>query len=341
MFGLLGGVLGAGGSIASGLIGAEEADETRQTNWAANLLNYYQRQKEHNDAIAAAAQNRRDQHLGTTDIRGTRVHFVPGKGWVTDAGPGVQNMITAQDKEQMLQLQHDLPLRRQVMDRNYSRGLQDEALADTFRRRLQNIPGVTPDEAYQADFYNAQARGLQQASADAGRRVFTQAQRTGPGTNMAPIAAALQREDNTAYGDAALKAKIMSRGLGLQEKQQQEGELSGLYNMFATRASQLPETNFKPTLFGNDELDLGAKGALTTGAEGVATAGAKGGSLDYIQPNYGLANAVGGGASALASAFRGYGAQQAYQGGSSVGGFGGSSGGSGDEYYQGSEGDYT
>jgi hypothetical protein len=340
MFGLLGGLLGAGGSIASGLIGAEAASETADTNWRINLLNYYQRQRERDQAIAMANKLRAEQKLGTTDIRGTRVHFVPGKGWVTEAGPGVANIIGLQDKEQVAQLTHDLPMRRLVMDRNYSRGLEDEALADTFRRRLKNIPSATPDEAYAADFYNAQARGIQQASNDAGRRVFTQAQRTG-GANMGPIAAALAREANTSYGDAALKSKIMARGLGRQEQQQQEQNLSGLYNLFATRASQLPETNFKPTLFDNSELDAGAKGALTTGGLGVQTAGMKGGTLDYIQPNYGFANAVGGGASSLASALRGYGAQRAYEGGGGVSGFGGSSGGGRDEYYQDSEGEYS
>jgi hypothetical protein len=225
------------------------------------------------------------------------------------------------------------------MDRNYSRGLQDEALADTFRRRLQDIPRATPDEAYAADFYNAQARGIQQASNDAGRRVFTQAQRTG-GTNMGPIAAALQREANTSYGDAALKAKIMSRGMGRQEQQDQEKNLSNLYNLFATRASQLPETNYKPMgldTSSNASLADLAKGGLTAGSLATQTAAMKGGNLDYIQPNYGYANAVGGGASALASAFRMGGAQQQY--GSSVSGFGGSGSGN-DDYLQGGEGEF-
>jgi hypothetical protein len=178
MLEMIGGILGAGASLASGIIGAEAADEASERNFAINLYNLQLRERERQESMALAAQLRREGKLGTTDIRGIRTHFVPGKGWVVDAPANVKAMMAAQDAEQMKQLLQDLPMRRKVMERNYARGIEDEGVADTFRRKLANV--YTPsDEAYAADLYNAQAMGLREASRDAGKRVFTQAMRTG------------------------------------------------------------------------------------------------------------------------------------------------------------------
>jgi hypothetical protein len=332
MFGLIGGLAGAGASLAGGIMNAEAQDETNQLNWAINVMNMQQRERERQEAIAMALKVRAEQKLGTTDIRGTRTHFVPGKGWVVEGGKGVLDMIALQDAEQRKVLQEDLPMRRKVMQRNYSRGLEEEALADTFRRQLQNT--YTPsDEGIASDLYNAQAMGIREASGDAGRRVFTQAMRTGNNSNFDDLAASMARENNAAYSKAALTAKLMSRGLGVAEADKRRSSLANLYNLFATRAQQLPETNYKPqSLDTQGTLAADQAGLLSAGNTATSMFAKKGGELDYTQPNMGWGNAVAGAGSALASAFRGMGA-----GSGGVQGFGGSGGGGNTNIYQADE----
>lgn len=340
MFGLIGSLAGAGAGIAGGIMNAEAQDETNQLNWAINVMNMQQRERERAEAIAMANKLRAEQKLGSTDIRGTRTHFVPGKGWVVEGAPDVLAMQKLQDAEQKKVLQHDLPLRRNVMDRNYSRGIQEEALADTFRRQLQNT--YTPsDEGIAADLYNAQTMGLREASADAGRRAFTQVGRTGASPRAyGEVATNLSRENNNAYAKAALTSKLMSRGMGQKEADTRRNSLANLYNLFATRAQQLPEVNYKPqSIDTKGELTAAMAGDLNTGALATNMYAKKGGELDYTQANMGYGNAIAGGGAALASAFRGMGAQRQYAGGGGVTGFSGSGGG-GDDYYQGSEGEF-
>ena len=334
MFGLIGGLAGAGASLAGGIMNAETQDETNQLNWAINIMNMQQRERERQEAIAMALKVRAEQKLGTTDIRGTRTHFVPGKGWVVEGAPAVLEMQALQDAEQKKVLQHDLPMRRNVMDRNYSRGIEEEALADTFKRQLQNT--YTPsDTELEGDLYNAQAMGIREASGDAGRRVFTQAMRTGQNSNFDDIAASMMRENNAAYAKAALNSKLAARGSGQAVADNRRKNLSNLYNLFATRAGQLPETNYKPqSIDTKGTLDPAQAGLLSAGNAATGMFAKKGGELDYTQANMGWGNAVASGGAALASALRGAGGSRG-----GVQGFGSSSGGDSD-IYTGGEGDF-
>jgi len=335
MFGLIGGLAGAGASLAGGMMNADAQEDANQMNWAINVMNMQQRERERQEAIAMALKARAEQKLGTTDIRGTRTHFVPGKGWVVEGGKGVLDMMALQDAEQKKVLTTDLPMRRAVMQRNYQRGVQEEALADTFRRKLQNRY-VPSDEALAGDLYQAGAMGLREASADAGRRVFTQGMRTGQNSNFGEIASNLQREDNNAYAKLALQTKLMARGSGQEIADKRDAGLANLYNLFATRAQQLPETNYKPqSIDTQGTLSTATAGDLSTGNTATSMFAKKGGELDYVQPNMGYGNAVAGAGSSLASMFRGMGAQRQSSG---VSGFGGSGGGSDDDYYQNNEG---
>jgi len=333
MFGLIGGLAGAGATLAGGIMNAEAQDETNQLNWAINVMNMQQRERERQEAIAMALKVRAEQKLGTTDIRGTRTHFVPGKGWVVEGSKDVLDMIALQDAEQRKVLGHDLPMRRSVMDRNYVRGIQEEGLADTFRRQLQNTY-VPNDEGIAGDLYNAQAMGIREASGDAGRRVFTQAMRTGNNSNFDDLAASMARENNAAYAKAALTSKLMARGIGQKEADTRRNSLANLYNLFATRAGQLPETNYKPqALDTQGTLPAGQSGLLSAGNAATGMFAKQGGTLDYTQPNMGYGNAIAGAGAQLASALRGAGASK----GGGVTGFGGS-GGDDSELYTGGEG---
>jgi hypothetical protein len=76
------------------------------------------------------------------------------------------------------------------------------------------------------------------------------------------------------------------------------------------------------------------QGALQAGALAANSYGKKGGELDYMSPNFGVGNAIAGGASALGSAFSAMGAKNAYDNRSGVSGVGGTgySGGGSDMY---------
>jgi len=330
----IGSIISGGLGFAGAMMQAEEQAETREMNWAVAIMNYQQRERERAEAISMALKQRKEQQLGSTDIRGTRTKFVPGKGWVTTGAPDVLEMMKLQDAEQKKVLQYDLPQRRKVTDRNYVRGLQDEGTADTLRRMFVNAlaPGKS-DEGYANDLYQAQTMGLREASADAGRRAWTQAMRTQQNSNFDEIASGMQRESNRAYANAALQSKLLSRGVGEKERQGKLSAMANLYNMFATRAGQTPDVNYRPqSLDTKGTLDQSMAGGLQTGNAAIAALGKKGGELDYLSPLTGYGNAVAGLGSSLGSAFNKMGAQKAYEdsrGG--VSGFGGNSGYSGSQ----------
>lgn len=319
---LLGALVGAGGSIASGIIGAGAADTAAQYNWAANLLNYYQREREREEAIRQANQTRHDNKLGITDAQGTRTHFVEGIGWVVDEAPDVSQMRDLQDAEQRQVLTHDLPQRRAGMDRNYKRSLQEEALADMFRRQMGNVQR-DDDRVYEDAIYQAATQGINDASDRSASLALTHAMRTGgSNSNIGRTVEALSTTRNDALAKAAADARLKSLGMGQSQFEKERGGLANLYNMFAARAAALPDVSYRPQPVSTEaNQNVGGLSAsdIRTGALAQQAYGAKGGTLDYIQPNYGWANAVGGGASALASALRTAG----------VSGFGGQSGQSG------------
>lgn len=336
------------GGIASGVFGflgamenAEAQREATQANWAINIANMQARERERNEAIAMSNKLRGEQKLGTTDIRGTRTKFVPGQGWVVTGSPELLELMKLQDAEQRKVLTQDLPMRRNVMQRNYTRGLEEEALADTFKRQLMNkAPGS--DDAYAADLYQAMAGGLREASGDAGRRVFTQAMRTGQNSNFGDIATGLQRADNSAYANAALQAKLMAEGHADKKAGERQNRLANLYNLFATRAQQLPETNYKPmSIDEKGTVSDATKQAMAAGELSTKMSAMKGGELDYIPANMGYGNAI----SALGGAFSGIGGggsrsrqQPQQQQSFGVQGFGATGGGSGyDDMYIGSQ----
>lgn len=343
----IGGLVGGIGGIVGGMMQAEESAKTRDMNWAINVWNMQQRERERNEAIAMALKQQKEQKLGSTDIRGTRTKFVPGQGWVTTGSPELLEMMKLQDAEQRKVLTQDLPMRRKVMERNYARGLGEEAIADTYRRKLANLE-QTPtrsDAGYAGDLYNAMAMGLREASRDAGRRVFTQGMRTGQNSNFADIAGRMQEASNDAYTKAALQAKLMSRGQGAREKAEARAPLANLYNLFATRAQQVPDVQYRPQAIDTaGTMSESMRNALVAGQDVSKLSAMKGGELDYLAPLTGMGNAIAGGAAAIGSSLSAGMGKSAYdnrrgqpqqqQGGLSFGATGGSGGGGGNYYQQ-------
>jgi hypothetical protein len=344
-------MMGAIGGIAGGVLGymgaMEQADAQRdatRANMDFNYANMAMRERERQEAIAMAKKLQAEQKLGYTDARGMRTKFVPGQGWVSTPSDTMKRLFELQEAEQLNVLTKDLPMARAVRERNYKRGLGEEAIADTYRRKLANLE-ATPargDDAYANDLYTAQTRGLQDAERSAGKRMFQQMFRTGAGSsNIAAAAGEMQDKTNRAYANAALQSKLMARGMGAKEKNEQRMPLANLYNLFATRAGQGAEAAYKPQdPLAGDQTALASRNALTAGQDLTKMFAMKGGEFDYVQPNLGYGNALAGLGSSISSAFGAMGAKNKYDqrgtgpgGGGQVAGFGATGGSSNSGMY--------
>lgn len=341
--------MGAIGGIAGGVLGymgamenAEAQREATRANMDFNYANMAMRERERQEAIAMAKKLRAEQKLGYTDARGMRTKFVPGQGWVSTPSDTMKRLFELQEAEQLNVLTKDLPMARAVRERNYKRGLGEEGIADTYRRKLANLE-QTPargDEAYANDLYTAQTMGLRDANREAGKRMFLQLFRTGDNSNIRHVASSLQDSMNRAYTNAALQSKLMSRGMGAKEKNEQRMPLANLYNLFATRAGQGATADYKPIdALAGDKTTEASRNALVAGQDLTKMFAMKGGEFDYVQPNLGYGNALAGLGSSLSSAFKGMGAQSAYnnRAGGQVQGFGPSNSSSGGGMYVGDQ----
>lgn len=305
MFPLIGGLLGGIGSVASGIMGARAADDAQEKNWQINLLNYYARERERQDRIAQAQKNDREQKLGFTDSDGSRVHFVPGQGWVSDLSDSAQGIQDAQRREQMDVLTKDLPMRRRAMERNEQRSFEDEATADGMRRDLKDLRRA-PDSELENLLYGSATRGMNEAFDKSQAAAVTAAARTGT-SNIDRILHGLNKDRAEAFGNAAMEAKLKARGSGDAAFENKRSSLANLYNMFATRASVAPDVSYQPMNVDKNSQGMLAQGSqnmLKTGIALDTAFGAKGGTMDYTQPNYGWSNAVGSGMNALGGMFR-------------------------------------
>lgn len=310
---MIGGIAGAAGSVISGMMAAKAADRAADMNWQINLMNYYQRERERKEAMRRADVASAEQKLGTADIRGTTTKFVPGKGWVVTGAADVMEMMKLQDQAQKDVLTKDIPQRRKVQERNYVRGLGDEALAETFRKKLGNVYRGS-DEAVAADLYKAMSGGIAESNRDTSKRMFTQAMRTGQNSNFDDLAASLAGASNEAYSRAALNARMQARGKADEAYNQERGANAQLYQMFAQRAGQLPDVSYKSQAFAEGDAADASKQSLAAMGMGANYAAQKGGTLDYIQPNYGWANAAASAGSAIGSLGRMFGAQSQRRG---------------------------
>ena len=99
MMDMMGGMMGAAGSIAGAFIAADAQKYSANTNWAIALMNYYARERERTQAKYEAQRVEMKQDLGMTDIEGTTTKFEPGRGWVTTAPAGKKALMGREQKE--------------------------------------------------------------------------------------------------------------------------------------------------------------------------------------------------------------------------------------------------
>jgi len=297
-------LLGAFANVVGAGLGASAASKADDTNWDINLLNYYQRERERNDAIQQGRHQEHDTKLGATDAAGNRTYFKPGVGWVTDLAPQQKTLQDAYQREEEQQLLNDLPKKRGVLNANVKRQRGEDvdasALRDAFGRLHRTDPAQT-----EALMNAASVRGINEGYDTTLADAMRSSIRTGA-SNSGKVAAAIGEQKSKALVDAFLNNKINAQGQASQEYDAARSNLANLYNMFASRASAMPDVAYNPrNIEGLAAQQLGqTKGSADQAAGALLNAFAKqGGTMMPVEPNYGPANAFITGGNALAQAF--------------------------------------
>lgn len=310
MLPLIGMALGGIGSAVGGIMGAEASADANEKNWQINLMNYYARERERREQMQESRINKRENQLGTTDADGNRTQFVAGQGWVSTRGKDGDQIADLQRQEQINVLTNDLPMRRRFMERNEGRSYEDEDTADTIRRDMKSVRRGN-DAELESLLYNTATNRMAQAYDESQAATVREAQRT-DSSNIGKMLESSNRNRADSYADAAMEAKLRARGSADQEYQSKVGNLANLYNMFASRASVAPDVSYRP-----ENVDAGmqqmagqlSRQGVTVGEALAQAAGKKGGTIDYVQPDYGMANAIGSGTRALSGMFKGIAAE--------------------------------
>jgi len=292
---MMGGALGAVGSIAGAFIAADAQKYAANTNYSIALMNYYQRERERTQARLEAQRIERKQDLGMTDIEGTQTKFTEGLGWRTTPTAQKQALMNRQQNEQMQQF-GDTALKRRQIQQNVAQQAQER---DKARALFDEIGRTTTPSA------NEIAHLLQGAQGTASNRAFDdtlkvgarQAMRTG--TNASKILSEIGRARSQEQGPMASQALLQGMQMAPQLEDQDQKMKANLYNMFATRGAAMPDVSFSPVPIDSGAAQAAMKGSAGSGELAVKAAMMEGGRMPFVPPQYGMANAVGATGAAL------------------------------------------
>lgn len=297
-------LLGAFATLGSGALGAMASGNAAAYNYNVDLLNYYARERERFDSIQQAKRQEADTKLGVTDAAGNRTRFIEGVGWVTDLSDDQQQLQELYQNEELQQLQNDLPAKRAILNQNVERqgreNTQASALLDAFQRvrrteprHIENLSNRASslgiNEAFDTTLQDAMRSAIRQGASNSGR-----------------VAADIGKERAKALEAAFLNNKLNARTQSDERYAMERGNAANLYNMFASRASAMPDVAYNPR---NIEglASAASEGAanrnMQAGGTLVNAFAKQGGSMPRIDPDYGWANALGSGGQALAAAF--------------------------------------
>lgn len=291
-FTLIAGLAGGIGSGIGGIMGANAQDDAAEKNWQINLMNYYARERERYEQNQRADEMLHDQKLGATDAQGNRTHFVNGQGWVVDQSAQGKEISDLQDRDQIQTLQHDRPMMRRQMDRNARRQVDEEDYAGQLLKQLRSVH--EDPEAIRREMLANLTRGINQNYDNETSSAMRSAIRTGS-SNTGRILAEIGKKRSADVGNAYAEVPGKARAMAMELENTQKTQLANLYNTFATRAGQMPSASYQPqNINGAANGNLSGFAAASNSGQSarVNAAGKQGGSLDYIEPNLGWANAV-------------------------------------------------
>jgi hypothetical protein len=304
--------LGAAGSIAGGIMGANATEGANKTNQLINIMNAMMRERERTDQMEMAGKVRREDKLGGVDAAGNRSYFDPERGWVvapSAAGRGIQQL---QDREQEKVLMQDLPLKRQQMQKNYVSQLDDKERETALLKEMPYTK-VDPSTIRGMLFQDAQ-KGIDGSFDEATSTAMRGALRQG-GSGIGDILAKMAEGKASATGDAFSKTGVQALQMADSMSKSNMGQLQNLINFFGGRARGLPAVQYsKQDTEGTGNNLLKAAMSAGQNSEGLVTtaAGNKGGSFDYVTPNLGYANTVVQGGQSLGNLFKAFGAEQGF-----------------------------
>lgn len=304
---LVGAALGAGGSIYGSILGAQASEDAANMNWAINLYNNRQRNKEREESKRYAEELRAEGKLGGRDALGNRTYFKEGEGWVTDLAPQQQALLD-------YFYQNELPQRRDQFNRRAanSREANDIAgsLFDEFRRINRDDPADT-----ERMLYARASEGIGDAQRDNMETAMRSALQTGS-SNAGSVAASISREGVEAGRRAAMDAALQAPDYVENRYNSRRGQVGNLLNMFLSQANGDIGASYDTSNVGDDANSLMARmsaGDDAANSMGFQAANKQGGSLDYVEPRNGAANAaitIGNSLGALGNRFGSYGDQQ-------------------------------
>lgn len=283
---LIGAALGAGGSIIGGLMGAEASADAQALNWAINLYNNRQRRKERQESMDYAEELRNEGKLGATDAQGTRTFFKEGEGWVTELGAQPQRLLDHF-------LGQELPERQEQFKRKASNSREADdiagALFDEFRRTRRGDVGEA-----EAQLYEKSSRGIDDAQRASMETAMRSALQTGS-SNAGKIAADISRAGMEASGNARKDAALQARDYVDSKYDKDRSGKANLLNMFLQQAGADIGMSYDPSGDVRGATSLMSQfsgGDDAANQMGAAALNKTTGSMDYIEPDYGGANAA-------------------------------------------------
>lgn len=286
-FSIIGALAGAGGSIASALIGANAGDNAAAWNYAINLMNLQAQKRQQRELLEYADSVRKDQKLGATDALGNRTYFKEGVGWISELSPEQQALYDYFFKQ-------ELPERRAQFQRQaeHSRDNSEQAfnLLDEFKRVRRD----TPMEAA-SKLYLSATRGASDASRDVAEAALRHATRTG-NSNIGDIINQIGRASMEQRANARLNADIQAEDYVNQKYATARSGLAQLYQMFLNAASQPLNPSYDPSGIPqsmNSLMNVFSNQAQQGNSMGFNARGQPAPQMDYVQPNYSWANAAG------------------------------------------------
>lgn len=292
-------ILAAAGAAIGGigaLSGAKEASKANATNEKISKRDFEAAQKAREEAIEYARSMSAEDKLGMTDAQGNRLYFDPERGWVQELSP-LQQAISDRVQQEQLRQANEGAFRAEMSEKRMSDLGEDAAVRakatgrEFDRARLQ-------DESSLADLIASVGTGARNQSQDRLMEGINRAMvRSGNTSNFADMMASRADNDAEAARQAAIEAQLTARGMVRSEYDNTREKASALQDEFTRRAA------YTPTYSVNVPQTQGQKGSGQGSQNLFAAMQGSTPTQDYVQPNYGPANA----AATIGSAIGGFG----------------------------------
>lgn len=286
-FSLIGALAGAGGGIASALLGGDAADQAAAWNYAINERNLRAQKKQQQNAIDYADKIRGEQHLGATDALGNTTKFVPGKGWVSTLSPEQQKLYDYFFKQ-------ELPERRAQFQRGAEASRNNDDVARGLLAEFRRIQRETPMDAANQLYYSS-TRGASDANREMMEAAMRQAARTG-NSNVAGIMAQMGRQSMDQRAAARQNADIQAEDYVNDKYNSARSGLANLYQMFLAQAGKPLDPSFDPTGIpqnANSLMNVLSNQAQQGNSMGFNSRSVPAPQMANIEPNNAWANAAG------------------------------------------------